>query len=82
MTYIVLSATLIQDLVKTECLLPASTLSQREVTTITYLKTGGQERMAFSITGCAYGNNANNSSLTLNTEVNFTGLEDLLYVKI
>ena len=42
----------------------------------------GQERMAFSITGCAYGNNANNSSLTLNTEVNFTGLEDLVYVKI
>ena len=48
MTDIVLSATLIQNLEKTGCL-PLAPVSQRKTTVITYLKTGGQERMAFSI---------------------------------
>ena len=52
MTDIVLSATLIQNLEKTGCL-PLAPVSQRKTTVITYLKTGGQERMAFSITGYA-----------------------------
>lgn len=52
MTDTALSATLIQNLEKTKCL-PLAPVSQRETTVITYLKTGGQERMAFSITGYA-----------------------------
>ena len=49
-----LSAILIHDPEKAECLPPTPAPSERQTTVVSYLRTGGQEAMAFSFLFCFY----------------------------